>query len=1390
MPAPVHVVAVDRGGWSVLGGRSGPDGIPDSSQAVVDYAAARGDDGEAGTSDDVSPGFPFWLAGNECGVANASADNCPKGIVGQRSTTPPLDMLTEAGAAANGYAPALAGGWDGGLPRHAMLGYTAGGLTLDTQNRLDFSKGIKLAQPVYFPETGTEMEKVSMAYQAVRNRPSSANTLSGGTSDGNFVLNGAPPKPGSPFNDPCIDDTGVPDGRKFFDGSGGLTTTGTSPFGSENPRTYKVANVQIDAIFNKVGYHYNQERIIALWQDVGPTVVKQRPPEPLVMRFNTFDCGKILHTNLVPHEFELDDFQVRTPTDIIGQHIHLPKWDLTTNDGAANGWNYEDGTLSPGNVRERMEAINEFNHLAGTVVPAGTLPGQLGPIDLSDLAPVPTIESGDPGGTPARLTALTPRAHPFFGNGGNNPQTGGYLGARTTIQRLFMDPVVNVAGKDRGLGLTFSHDHFGPSTFQQIGLYSTILAEPAGSTWVHNETGTPLGTRDDGGPTTWQAAILTGDLDGDGRNDSHREFYFEMSDFQHAYEAGLNVGADASGIPVRAAISQPDPFNATGATAPGLAATWQRAINPPLKLKGSRFPDVVTAPSTCPGGAARPCAEAINIGHSSMWVTNYRNEPVGLRVYDPNRRGPDGVNGTQAAGLPGDLAFAFQTRTDRAIPQLNSAFGLMPYPTQGGCDGINCDRQAGDPITPIMRAYQRDPIKVKVQIGATEEQHQATLHGLKWLSNGSGFGRAPNSGWRNFQSHGISEQFSLQAPVNPDLGQAGRRAFDTLYATNATRDGIWSGTWGILRSYGLLQSNLYVLPSNPVATLPNVDTVLNENEFVGVCPDLNGDRVPDNRVSYDVTAVLANNVLRNSLGVTIPANAPARGNQGGDSNGDGVGDNEGARLNTAGGTLVYNRRGTAGPGGAGPLNDPTAILYVRTGDLVPNPQTQAQRNLCNSGGAANLACPVRLADTAPVEPLVLRANAGQCIEVTLRNRLPAVLPDLAGWQDVFWVVKRNVSGGQMRFFNNNLVRPSSYVGLHPQLVEYDVTRADGTLVGNNLVENGQVAAPGGTTSYRWYAGDIDYAPENGSYRIVATPVEFGGSNLLSADRVKQPQKGLFGALVIEPAGSTVAETTQVPDNQGTGQATRLTRAQATVDAPTPTGGAGSGGSYREGLVIGHKITNLRWKNGGAVINVNQGELGREGAEDGGHAGFNYATEPSWFRFKLAPDAPFGNAGTPNSYGSLANAQAYYANALVTGEPNTIPAIAGVSAAGDPVTPVIRAQRNQPTRLHVLNGASADRDGTFILHGHVWQRDPFVCPGQSDLGLEGRCSPSEPVPSRALGLNPQGKWIGGEEGMGHAYGHWPILFKAGGTHGVAGDYLFRDYSPSGNEKGQFGLLRVE
>ena len=661
---------------------------------------------------------------------------------------------------------------------------------------------------------------------------------------------------------------------------------------------------------------------------------------------------------------------------------------------------------------------------------------------------------------------------------------------------------------------------------------------------------------------------------------------------------------------------------------------------------------------------------------------------------------------------------------------------------------------------------------------------------------------------------------------------------------------------------------------------------------------------------------------------------------GGDSDGDGFADNVGGPLNPNGGTLVYNRRGTVVPtvtipgeggepattlqGGAGPLNDPTAMMYVRLDDLEPRFIVGTSPDGTNGIAAndvddrcekvkdyqtgdtnwtlMNPECPVQLKPNAPVEPLVLRANAGDCVEINLHNKLvdqataggepvwyndngvekslfekveydklvlqgksfhtasnpnvtaadikfDDVMPDLAGWQDLFWVVNRHMMDGQgnfippdqrraggqeMHFFNNNLIRPSAMAGIHAQLVEFDMSKDDGVVAGQN--RQSTVVGPRAQRTYTYYAGHIDLVSEGTevvekgknkgtttrNFRRRATPVEFGGSNLLSADRVKQPQKGLYGALVIEPqyachedtAGEMLgdpaypdqqvlcepAPTRLVADGQGIGYDTRLTRAQATIDSPK--GLVGDGGVYDEAVSVAFRIANLRWADGLAIANINQGELGREGTEDSGHAGFNYGSEPSWFRFELQPDAPFGNAGTPGSFGAIENVHAFYANGLTTNgtmdDLNYVPNNADISSLGDPATPVFRQAQDKPGRMHLLNGASADRDAVFVLHGHVWQRDPYVCPGDdgtanlpvghSFTGLDGMCSFGS-IGSLALGTNPIGKYLGGEEGMGHAYGHWPILYNAGGTNGIPGDYLFRDYAPSGNRNGMFGILRV-
>ena len=79
---------------------------------------------------------------------------------------------------------------------------------------------------------------------------------------------------------------------------------------------------------DKKRWHFPQQRILTLWDDVAPTIATTRKTEPLFFR-GTGDIIEYWHTNLVPNYYQVDDFQVRTPTDILGQHIHLVKFDVT-----------------------------------------------------------------------------------------------------------------------------------------------------------------------------------------------------------------------------------------------------------------------------------------------------------------------------------------------------------------------------------------------------------------------------------------------------------------------------------------------------------------------------------------------------------------------------------------------------------------------------------------------------------------------------------------------------------------------------------------------------------------------------------------------------------------------------------------------------------------------------------------------------------------------------------------------------------------------------------------------------------------------------------------------------------------------------------------------------
>jgi plastocyanin len=440
-----------------------------------------------------NPGYPFFIPG----------------IAGHRPPHPPMDFAWREDQAGK---PLLDGDQkkillDGGLPRHVVLG---GKIVKEYHTRWDFTRDFieydKNGKPaageldaLHLPEEGTPYERAAMKHHSQRTHTS---FLPSGD-QGNITRNGLSARPGAPYAPPEVDDYG---NAEF------------------NARRYQAAVIQTDVVLNKLGWHYPQQRFLSLWEDVSSIFGGTRPPQPLFFRAGTNDTIEFWHTNLVPSYYELDDFQVRTPTDVIGQHIHNVKFDVTSSDGGANGFNYEDGTFSPGEVRDRVNAIDRtpnpvgsgsglipFDKYTGFVDP-NKPPKQLEIVKVKDAYP-PRGGAGDP-------------EHGLFGR----PPIGqNWDGAQTTIQRWDSDPLLDNYGQERTLRTIFTHDHLGPSTHQQVGLYAGLVTEPEGSLW-YLSNGERMNQRRDGGPTSWEGYIFTKNP-----GKSYREFAIEFQDTQLAY---------------------------------------------------------------------------------------------------------------------------------------------------------------------------------------------------------------------------------------------------------------------------------------------------------------------------------------------------------------------------------------------------------------------------------------------------------------------------------------------------------------------------------------------------------------------------------------------------------------------------------------------------------------------------------------------------------------------------------------------------------------------------------------------------------------------------------------------------------------------------------------
>jgi hypothetical protein len=1137
----------------------------------------------------LNPGYPFFIPG----------------VGGTRAPHPPMDFATDKGKELNG-----------GLPRHLLIN---GNIKNEDHNYVNFSKDVDYVNAYKLPELGTDVEKVAMAYHAQCTHPTFTSL---GVAGAKYRTNGLPPVSGAPYADP------------------GLTNASDSDICTpiKEWTSYKAAVVQTDFVINKVGWHYPQSRLLTLWEDALPTVTGKRPPEPFFIRANSRTGVNYWHTNLVPAYYLLDDYQVRTPTDIIGQHIHLVKFDVTSSDGAANGFNYEDGTLSYQEVQELITGINQCGGLA-------TGPDALGPCKVPSTYKPPDdnacevphdVKPCTPGNGRACLSAEAPPKE--ICPDPASAQCIEWKGAQTTVQRWYADPLsseADAANGERTLRTVFTHDHFGPSTHQQTGLYAALLVEPTNSKWFLNDgPKTPMHTRNDGGPTSWEAVIET---PGGGKN-TYREFALALQDFQFAYLPG--------------SLSKPQPFTGTETLknkstiqVPG-GCSWadpSNSIEPPAVNTPQPGPQIVSA---------GPTAGTLSF--------NYRNEPLPFRVAEAGSFSSGDPNAT-------DLSYVFSSNVDRNMPALNSqpvpgstigpsGFKFPAKPLTPGMEG-------GDPYTPLLRTYEGDNVQVRVIVGAHMLPHDFTIHGIKWWFEPS----FSNSGYRSNQSMGISEHFEylFETPRASPSTDSAHNWSDYLYMPDASnqKHGIVDGMWGLLRAYKSPRKDLALLPTN-----------------LGVKP-----------------------LPKSANGYSCPPGVPMRSFV--------------VNAETPSSPMIYNSRGVDGAGKfpLSTIQNPTPMLYTYQSTTPP-------------GGTSTNVTP------NSTEPLILRANAGECVSVTLNNTM-------SSGASVFDF------SSTAAFAQNIPLTPSTSAGITPGLLSYDVMYSSGMNVGFNPF---QTAAIGGKQTYYWYAGQtkVDTAGT-----VSGTAIEFGGANLTPSDPIEQDNHGLVGGFVVEPPGTVPCFDVFNPQPGG-----YPTYASATIYEGTNCNSPGKL-RHREFVMITQDDTaSLNWS-AACYCAVSTPQTGQDctpcmtpvetaiASPSLLQTAINYRTEPMSYRFNAT------------KFVDLPTLWRGFSDGWVLAEPQT---------------PIFAAARNTPTRVHLLHPGGSGDQQVMALHGHVWQELPYT------------------ASSTSIGNNPVSQWLGARDNYGTNTSYSIILDGnggAGGRNGVMGDYLYRTTPANFVTQGLWGIFRV-
>ncbi|RZS36332.1 hypothetical protein EV193_10713 [Herbihabitans rhizosphaerae] len=486
----------------------------------------------------------------------------------------------------------------------------------------------------------------------------------------------------------------------------------------------------------------------------------------------------------------------------------------------------------------------------------------------------------------------------------------------------------------------------------------------------------------------------------------------------------------------------------------------------------------------------------------------------------------------------------------------------------------------GDPMTPLLRAYAGDPVVVRT-IGLGERAEALRVQGHRFrVERFRADGRLTDTA-----TTGISERFDyvLDGGAGGPAGSPG----DYLYYSTRTF-ALESGAWGLFRVHDRLRPDLRPLPNRPVPGAGRGFPVQ-----VPATGDTQRTPGPDPASAHRPDGTVDTGVVTSSAG-TCPV---------------------GAR------TMAYDVSVIDTPLPTAPYRDSGGVVYALTSDV-----------------------PAIQRGEKAVEPLVLRANKGDCVRITLRNQIRQ--------GSLYGGTRAGIDLAKLA--RNQQTSAGAAIGLNP----------------DSSVGVGQVG------DYAFYA---DQELGTSLFQNLASPASL--------------RHGAYGMLIVEPAGSTWSDSrTGVPFGPTS------TGTQAIVAVPgrakfrefaltmqstdqqfgrsiLPYGDQVAGNGLNSPTAANRPVA--------PVPGAPPGTGGNTGSFDKGYNSVNYHTAPLTERLGLtAYRDDFTAAPVIGSYGTAFGSTPY----------------------GEPATPVFQAHSGDPVVFRVGIGAS-DQVHSFAVTGHTFPIEP-------------------------------------------------------------------------------------